>query len=161
MSSKERKALADAIGRAVMRWQDAVQAFDEAVGSIYKLNGAERRCLAFVSQGAQTASAIAEETALTPAAVTSLIDRLEARGFVRRRRDTRDRRRIHVEATDTTKQLARDAYGPIARAGERMLGRYSVQELESVRRFLEDALALQQRMTADLVRQSPGEADAR
>jgi DNA-binding MarR family transcriptional regulator len=154
MSRGSRKEVMDAIGRATMRWQDATQAFDEAVGARYRLNAAERRCLAFVSQGTQNASAIAEETALTPAAVTSLLDRLEARGFVRRRRDAGDRRRVLVEATERTLRFARDAYGPIASAGARMLAHYSMEELAAVRRFLEEALALQQRMASDLAKRA-------
>jgi hypothetical protein len=62
--------------------QDATETFDETVGRLNDLNSADRRCLSFVSQGLQTASAIAKETALTPAAVTALIDRLETRGWV-------------------------------------------------------------------------------
>ena len=34
-------------------------------------NSAERRCLSFVSQGPQAASAIAKETKLTPAAIVA------------------------------------------------------------------------------------------
>jgi DNA-binding MarR family transcriptional regulator len=155
MSSRKREDLVRAIGQAIMRWQDATEAFDEAVGRIYGLNSAERRCLSFVSQEAQTASAIATETALTPAAITALIDRLEDRGLVRRSRDAEDRRKVFVEATAKTRELVRTTYGPIAQGGAEMLARYSIDELTTVRRFVEDALALQRRMTAALVERSP------
>ena len=150
MSSGKRNELGAAIGVAVMRWQDATQAFDEAVGQLYDLNGPERRCLSFVSLGPQTASAIAKETALTPAAITALIDRLEARKLVQRRPDARDRRKVLVEATDKTRELIRDTYLPTAQAGAKLLASYSVEELTAVKRFLEDALDLQQRMTVKL-----------
>src|SRR5262245_66087965 len=126
-----------------MRWQDATETVDEAVGDLYDLTGADRRCLSFVSLGPQSASAIAKETALTPAAVTALIDRLEARRLVQRRADPHDRRKVLVEATDKTRELIRSTYLPIAHAGTKMLGRYSIAELTAVRRFVEDALALQ------------------
>jgi DNA-binding MarR family transcriptional regulator len=151
MSRTERDELVGAIGVAVMRWQDATETFDQAVGQIYDLTSADRRCLSFVSLGPQTASAIAKETALTPAAVTALIDRLEARNFVQRRRDTDDRRKVFVEATDKTRELIRATYMPIAQAGAKMLASYSLAELVAVRRFVEDALVLQQRMTAKLL----------
>jgi DNA-binding MarR family transcriptional regulator len=110
-----------------------------------------RRCVSFVSLGPQTASAIAKETALTPAAVTALIDRLELRKMVRRRSDASDRRKVLVEATDKTRELIRATYIPIAQAGAKMLASYSIAELTAIRRFVEDALVLQQRMTAKLL----------
>jgi DNA-binding MarR family transcriptional regulator len=91
------------------------------------------------------------ETALTPAAVTALIDRLEARGLVRRRPDTRDRRKVLVEATDKTHDLILETYAPTARAGLELLASYSLDELATIRHFLEEVLALQQRMTAVLL----------
>ena len=141
----------NAIGQTIMRWQDATEAFDDAVGQPHDLNSADRRCLSFVSQGPRTASAIAKETALTPAAVTALIDRPEARGLVHRRPDASDRRKVLVEATDKTRDLILATYAPTARAGVEFLAHYSLKELATIRRFLEEALALQQRMTAALV----------
>ena len=91
------------------------------------------------------------ETALTPAAVTALIDRLEARGLVRQRPDTRDRRKVLVEATDKTHDLILETYAPTARAGLELLASYSLDELATIRHFLEEVLALQQRMTAVLL----------
>jgi DNA-binding MarR family transcriptional regulator len=148
--SSERDKLVTAIGFGVQRWQDATEAFDEAVGELHALNSAERRCLSVLSFGPQTASAIAKATTLTPAAVTALIDRLEARKLVQRRRDATDRRKVLVEATDKTRELIRTTYLPTAQAGAKMLATYSIAELTAVRRFVEDALGLQQRMTEKL-----------
>jgi DNA-binding MarR family transcriptional regulator len=115
------------------------------------LTSADRRCLSFVNFGPQTASAIAKETAVTPAAVTALIDRLEKRQLVERRADANERRKVLVEATDKTRTLVRATYLPIAQAGAKMLSRYSIAELTAIRRFVEDALALQQQITAKLI----------
>ena len=52
------------------------------------------------SEGALTAGEIAQYTGLTTSSVTSLIDRLERKGFVRRVRDTQDRRRVIVESNE-------------------------------------------------------------
>ena len=150
MSSSERDKLVAAIGFGIQRWQDATESFDEAVGQLHDLNSADRRCLSFLSFGPQTASAIAKEIALTPAAVTALIDRLEARKLVQRRRDATDRRKVLVGATDKTRELIRTTYIPTAQAGAKMLASYSIAELTVIRRFVDDALALQQRMTENL-----------
>src|ERR1044071_2169611 len=82
-----KSALIADIGGMIVRYQDAAQRFDEAVGEVYNLGPAERLCLSLLWAGPQTASAIARQVRLTPAAVTSLIDRLEARGYVRRKAD--------------------------------------------------------------------------
>jgi DNA-binding MarR family transcriptional regulator len=158
MSSHRREQLVKAIGLAIMRWQDATETFDETVGKLHDLNSADRRALSLISQGPQTASAIAKETALSPAAVTALIDRLEKRKLVQRRADASDRRKVLVEATDKARVLIVGSYGPIARAGAELLGRYSIRELIVISRFLDEALALQGQMTDALIareRQNP------
>ena len=47
-----------------------------------------------------TPSFLAKEASLSQATVTALIDKLEKRSFVRRRRDEIDKRRVHVEMTE-------------------------------------------------------------
>jgi len=145
-----------ALGRLVMRWQDAAQRYDELVGTLWRLNPSERLCLSFLMQGAQTASAIAAETRLTPAAVTALIDRLEKRGFVRRRADPDDRRKVMVEAGEAAFALAADAYQPLQVAGAAMLARHSEADLAAFARVLADSIALQDEMAKQLAsRQRP------
>ena len=154
MSSLSKDDLISQLGGLVMRWQDASQRYDEAVGARWRLNASERLCLSFLMQGPQTASAIAAETRLTPAAVTALIDRLTERGFVRRRPDATDRRKVMVEAAEAAHALAAEAYGPPQVAGAAMLAQYSPAELAIFIRILEDTIALQQRLTQDLVAES-------
>jgi DNA-binding MarR family transcriptional regulator len=43
---------------------------------------------------------------MPPAVMTAALDRLEGRGYVRRVRDTADRRRILVEVTEEIRQAA-------------------------------------------------------
>lgn len=151
MSSVDKDALIEAIGRIVVRWQDATQKYDETVGEIYGLNASERLCLSFLWPGPQTASAIAREIRLTPAAVTSLIDRLEKRGFVRRVPDPNDRRKVWIEAADEAMRVTREAYLPLGEAGARNLAKYSPAELEAVRAILSEGIAIQEAMQATLI----------
>jgi DNA-binding MarR family transcriptional regulator len=147
MSSRNRDTLIEAVGTAIMRWQDATQAFDEAIGERLELGTAERHCLGFLHEGQKTAGAIAKAVALTPAAVTALIDRLETRGFVERHRDEKDRRQVHVVLTDMAMKTAMKYYGPIATEGAALLESMTTAEIEVVKNFVEKALALQQRQT--------------
>ncbi len=151
MSSSEKQALIEAFGLTVVRWQDATQKYDEAVGEIYGLSAAERLCLSFLWPGPQTASAIAREIRLTPAAVTSLIDRLERRGFVRRKADPGDRRKVMVEAAEEAQRVTAEAYLPLGVAGAAMLEKYGEADLRVAQAILKDSLALQERMTEELL----------
>lgn len=150
-SSAAKTALIEELGRVVVRWQDATQKYDEAVGEIYGLGPAERLCLSFLWQGPQTASAIAREIHLTPAAVTALIDRLERRGFVRRKADPDDRRKVLVEAAEETLKLTAEAYLPMRDAGTQSLAKYSEAELKVVADVLNDSLKIQEDMARRLL----------
>lgn len=135
----------------VVRMQDATQRYDEAVGEVYGLGAAERMCLSFLLEGPQAASAIARQVRLTPAAVTALIDRLEARGYVRRKADASDRRKVLVELAEASLALAKEAYMPLQKAGETNLAKYSEAELKLFARFMADSLAIQETMTREFL----------
>lgn len=149
-SSRNRDEAASAIGQLVMRWQDVTQAYDEAVGERLDLNAAERRALSFLYGGAQPAGAIAAATSLTPAAVTALVDRLEARGLLLRERSADDRRKVMVAVTDKAREATGRYYMPLAAEGERFMQKFSAEELKTVLAFLEGAIAMQEKALADL-----------
>ena len=150
MSTPDKQALIDSLGQMIVRWQDATQRYDDAVGEIFGLAPSERLCLSLLWTGPQTASAIARHVRLTPAAVTSLIDRLEKRGFVRRVADPHDRRKVWVEAADEARKVTEEAYLPLGEAGNRTLARYSEAELKAVEAILADTIAVQEEMEAKL-----------
>jgi DNA-binding MarR family transcriptional regulator len=145
MSTAKRAPLIEAIGRTVMRWQEATQAFDDAVADRLGLSRAERQALAVLYEGPKPAGAIAGAVGLTPAAVTALIDRLQERSLVARSRSDRDRRQVHVALTDRAIKQTMRYYGPIATEGAGILSGMSLAELEAVHAFLNKVLALQQR----------------
>lgn len=151
MSSAGKQKLIATIAGTVMRWQDATQKYDEAVGAIYELNAAERHCLSLLWQGAQPPGVIAKTIGLTPPSVTALVDRLEARGFVTRSPDPDDRRRMKIAITKKTAKLTADVYLPLAAKGEALLSRYTEAELTAIARFADEALAVQEDATAKLI----------
>lgn len=61
------------------------------------------------ASGEMTARQIAQSLHLTQATVTALLDRLQERGWIVRRRDTSDRRRVYVKLTATADQELRRA----------------------------------------------------
>jgi DNA-binding MarR family transcriptional regulator len=150
LSTGKRAKLVAAIGEGVMRWQDANQAYDEAVGERLELNAAERRTLSFLFSGPQPAGAIAAAVSLTPAAVTALIDRLEARGFLKRERSVEDRRKVMVDITDKAREATGRYYMPLAAAGERFMQSFTDAQLEVALAFLKGATDIQQKALDEL-----------
>jgi DNA-binding MarR family transcriptional regulator len=150
-SSDGKAALIEALGTVVVRWQDATQRYDEAVGEIYGLSAAERLCLSFLWPDPQTPSAIARQIRLTPAAVTALIYRLEKRGFVRRKPDPTDRRKVFVEAAEEAQRVTMEAYLPLRDIGAEVLAKYTEAELQTVADVLTDSLRIQEEMTQRLL----------
>lgn len=151
MSSGTRGDLVMGIGMAISRWQDATEKYDEKVGDVHGLISAERRTLSLVTHGPQPANVIAKYIGLTPAAVTSLIDRLTDKGFVKRRHDSEDRRKVLVEATAKTKDLERKAYQPVFEAGAKLLEGFKLEELKTIKRFVEEVTDMQNALAEKLI----------
>ncbi len=144
-SAPSSEELIAAIGAAIMRWQDATGRYDEEVGARLGLSMSERQCLACLAHGPRPARDIADAAHLTRAAVTTLVDRLEERGLVRRTPDSTDRRQVLVSMTSKAERLTAQHYGPIAAEGAALLATFSRAELATILKFVEGALELQQR----------------
>ena len=73
----------------------------------FPINPAQGRILFALWRAAEPLpmTALARETALEPSTLTSMLDRLEAAGLVRRSSSDRDRRVVTVERTDAERAL--------------------------------------------------------
>lgn len=85
-----------------------------------------------------TVGELGSQLGLSKAATTSLVDRLEAAGHVHRVRDTTDRRRWHLQVTDTAHDLAEAVLSDFLHRTREALASYSVEDLHVARRFLTD-----------------------
>ena len=141
MASKRQDLIA-AVGRATQAYQRATDGFDDEVGRKLGLNATDLRCLDWLSEAAMSAGELAEATGLSSAATTTLLDRLERKGFVQRERDTVDRRKVRVAMTSKGVELVGALYGPLARDGSQGLSRFTEAELGKVLDFLGEATEL-------------------
>jgi DNA-binding MarR family transcriptional regulator len=110
---------------------DAVAAVceDEAVEQF--LRARLERCLDILERlGTIRAGRLAEESGLTTGAVTAMIDRLEAMGYVRRIRDEEDRRRVLVDLTPRARKEARKFYEPLASQWAEISRGLTVEQIE-------------------------------
>ncbi len=129
---------------AVRASQTASQTLDHAIAEYLGIDDTAFRCLDIVDQeGPMTAGRLAERARLSPGAMTALLDRLEAKGYARRTRDTDDRRRVLVDLAPELRERAEELYGT-PEEGAQELSAYSDEELEFLIRFLRGSVGYQQ-----------------
>jgi DNA-binding MarR family transcriptional regulator len=137
VSNQSQEELIAELTLEIRRHQNAQDLFDELVAERLGINRSDQRCLDIVDQhGRISAGELARESGLSTGAITTLLDRLERAGYVRRIRDTDDRRRVLVELTDLARERAEEIWGPIAASATRGLAVYSDAELRLIRDFL-------------------------
>jgi DNA-binding MarR family transcriptional regulator len=129
---------------AVRASQTATEMLDHAAAEYLGIDDTAFRCLDVLDQeGAMTAGRLAERARLSPGATTALIDRLEAKGYARRTRDTEDRRRVLVEIAPELRQRAEELYGSPDEGAEE-LSMYTDEQLEFLIAFLRGSVAYQE-----------------
>lgn len=102
-----------------------------------------------------SASEIAQVLHLHPSTITGVLQRLEERGVLRRRRDARDSRRSQLFLTRAGRRLDVPTQGTVEAAVERALAGFSAKETRSARDVL-TAVAARLGEGADAVRHEPG-----
>jgi DNA-binding MarR family transcriptional regulator len=125
-----RQALIAQLGGAMQAYQRSTQTFDDEVGRHLGLNPTDLRCLDWLVDARRSARQLSEATGLSSAATTTLIDRLERKGFVRRVPHDTDRRQVLVEMTDEGRERLGRFYGPLVNEGSGMLAAYSKAQLQ-------------------------------
>jgi DNA-binding MarR family transcriptional regulator len=104
------------------------------------------------SRGALTAGEIAQYTGLTTSSVTSLIDRLESKGFVRRVRDIHDRRRVIVERNEEQLWDLTQVFHSLQEKFMDFLETYSDEQLSIIADFVTQATRRSKEFIATLDR---------
>jgi len=121
-------------------YQNAQDAFDDAASRVLGINRTDQRCMDIIDlNGSIAAGQLASEAGLSTGAVTTVLDRMERAGLVRRVRDTQDRRRVLVELTDDARRRAWEIWGPIATEADGYYAGYSEEQLSFLLDFLQRA----------------------
>jgi DNA-binding MarR family transcriptional regulator len=117
--------------------QSATDLFDERVSEFLGINRTDGRCLDIIGRHKKiSAGQLSIEAGLTTGAVTAVIDRLEASGYVQRVRDPVDRRKIWVECTPHTYELTEIIFGVYDIIGPVMMNRFTDEQLVGIVAFL-------------------------
>ncbi|HEY2958771.1 MAG TPA: MarR family transcriptional regulator [Actinomycetota bacterium] len=139
-----------------------IDLLDQVAAERYGLSAADMRSLDVLGQlGPLSPTELARRVGFTTGGITTVIDRLERAGYVRRVADPGDRRRLLVETTAKTAERDREVFGGLARTTLQGLSAYSEPELAVIQDFLERTRAITARHAADLVRQARSARDRR
>ncbi|KAF0956701.1 MULTISPECIES: MarR family winged helix-turn-helix transcriptional regulator [Mycobacteriales] len=84
---------------------------------------------------------LAGHLGLNSASTTALIDRLESKGLVDRRRDDSDRRRVALHVTDAAQEMGWTFFGPLIDQVIAVADGFSDDELTTIRTFLDQVTA--------------------
>ena len=135
----DRRELALLLRRLTVELDAVGQRFAEVHG----LNRTDVRALVAIMDAARggeslTAGRLGTAVDLSSASVTALLDRLEKVGHIRRTRDADDRRRVVLEMSDSAMAAGAEHFGGLQRDLTAAMEGYTDDELDVVRRFLED-----------------------
>lgn len=133
----ERARLATEFAAAIRKTGSLMNLVGQAAADRIGINATDLNCLNILSfSGELTAGELARATGLTTASITGVVDRLEKAGFVRRVRDTRDRRRVvvHLELEKALSEVA-TVFLPMMRDWQQLAGGYTDDELRIIVRF--------------------------
>jgi DNA-binding MarR family transcriptional regulator len=127
------------VGGSLRALGSDLDALDEAVATRFRLHRTDLRCLEIVARGGPlSAGALAVQAGLSTSAVTSVIDRVERSGDLRRLSDPTDRRRVLVEVTELGRERGREAFAGLRQGTDQLLARYSADELRLLAGFVDE-----------------------
>ena len=136
---------------AFREYTSAVDAVNQIIGGRMGINRTDHRVLEIIARlGPITAGDLAIAGHLTTGAVTAVLDRLEDMGYVRRVRDTEDRRRVLVEQTPEGTKTAMRYYAPYMDRSFEAMAKYSADQLEVIRDFMQGATAITETYVKEL-----------
>ena len=132
-------------------------AYDEALAARLGMNATDLRCLELVAgEPGLAPGRLAELAGLTSGAITGVLDRLERQGYVTRRPDPADRRRIAVQPVKRRLAGLSAAVAPLDAAIDAVLGAYAEDERVTITDFLRSAAEAVGAETERLVAETHG-----
>ena len=114
-----------------------IDRLDQAAADRYGLNRTDMRALDIISRAGPLAPTdLARQLGFTTGGVTTVLDRLERAGYIRRRPAPGDRRRLVVEATQATAARDAEVFGGLIRQTGDLLAAYTDDQLLVIDDFL-------------------------
>jgi AraC family transcriptional regulator len=142
-----RHRLTQSIGRAVSRFQDSSNAFDDVAAEILGVERRDLSCMTMLLFGGP-ASASEHAVALHEprGAVLTTLERLQLAGYARVQAGDGKR----VELSEQARRWIERIWSPLWKEGRRVLDAYSTRELEAIARFVPRVCEIQEIRTRRL-----------
>ncbi|HEU4687943.1 MAG TPA: AraC family transcriptional regulator [Vicinamibacterales bacterium] len=142
-----RPQLVQAIGRAVSRFQESSNMFDDLAAEILALHRRDLSCMTMLLfGGAATADEIAAALHLRRTEVSTTLARLQLAGYARAQPGEGSR----LELTEHAREWIARIWSPVKAEGDRLLATYSMGQLEMFATFLGQACEVQDKQIAQL-----------
>jgi len=115
-----------------------IDRLDQAAADRYGLNRTDMRALDITGRAGPLApTELARLLGFTTGGVTTVLDRLERAGYIRRQPDPADRRRQVVQITEATTARDREVFGGLIRQTSDLLATYTDDQLAVIGDFLD------------------------
>lgn len=143
----------DSILSSLRRITRAIHVYSRKLAATYRITAPQLVCLRYLDRnGPHTPSELAREALLSQATVTGILDRLEARALVERRRDHKDRRRVSIHLTEEGKRVSQAAPKPLQELFAGRLAELPSEEQASIDQILRQVAEM---MDADKWKEAP------
>ncbi len=160
--SSSRRELVRDVGIAVRKMGAQSVVTSQIVAARFGLHTTDLEVLDHVFlQPDITAGELSRSTGLSPGSMTALLDRLVRAGYIERRHDPADRRRVRVRVREETIAPIKAVYAPIQ---QKMLGLWSTYDAPQLRviiDFLTRSTDLAVACASEIQRQAKGPSAAR
>lgn len=123
----------DPLFLAVRTLADAIDTFDDAAARTLGIARSDLRALNLLEHGPMAAGEMGARLGLTSGSMTALIDRLVKAGYVSRRPDDGDRRKVVVHLEPATWQAFSRVYGPCGEAVKGVAGQLPDPQVTAAR----------------------------
>ncbi|MEJ8544736.1 MarR family winged helix-turn-helix transcriptional regulator [Brevibacillus borstelensis] len=125
--------------------------FHQAVAGHLGLNITDHKCMDLIlSRGRATAGQLAEWTGLTTGAITSVLNRLEKAGYIRRAKDAGDLRVVYAEPIYSQLHAIKKVFAPLNDAMLELYSKYSQEELQTILDYLVHSRLILRNLTEEL-----------
>jgi DNA-binding MarR family transcriptional regulator len=120
----------------------------QAIAQSAGLNATDTKCIDLILRCENehvTAGWLSQQSGLTTGAITHILDRLEKRRYIRRVRDTHDRRRVFIVVNRASLKPLEPKYEAIGNAYMAMLEHFSDADLQLICDYLEKTSEISRR----------------
>lgn len=136
----DRKLLVDQLIALLHQTGEGMDRLAQRMAEISGAHPTDLSAISLLARHAEpvTVGRLGTELQLSKAATTALVDRLERAGHVHRVRDPTDRRRWHLQVTESARLVAQTVLEDFLQRTRTALADYSAAELRTAQKFLTD-----------------------